>query len=432
VTSKDNSLDHAAAADVDDSRNVTDDTLLGGAIPLRQPIASFGYRAGLEAPLLAAFALGEPRKAPRSIVDLAAGVGSVGLSAAFWSRAATVRFVEDEPWTVSLLRHNVAAGGLGGRAHVVEASVDKILDEPDASRSLPRGIADLVLTNPPWFDESRGASPTEERRRRARMLGPDGVKPFLAAGRQLLGKGGRLCIAFPAPSLSSLLADLRATGLEPKRLRFLHGRATAPADVVFVEALPAKPGGLRVLPPWFIRTASEAYTAEIDDILRGRWSPPGLPPRGQKDRTMREDDLRTRPGSLKRCSRFPGGVAKWLGNGLQNHHTWVRIPSSPPSMFEKRPFQGAFFVSGCTARGEVVDRYVCLSFAGATASRRRSRCPRLSRGSARDERRADGCVSALSQAAICGYYSAHHDVPLLRFSLGRSVFDFSCRDRRLR
>ncbi len=24
-----------------------------------------------------------------------------------------------------------------------------------------------------------------------------------------------------------------------------------------------------------------------------------------------------------------GVVAKWLGNGLQNRHTWVRIPSTP-------------------------------------------------------------------------------------------------------
>jgi hypothetical protein len=26
-----------------------------------------------------------------------------------------------------------------------------------------------------------------------------------------------------------------------------------------------------------------------------------------------------------------GVVAKWLGNGLQNRHTWVRIPSTPPN-----------------------------------------------------------------------------------------------------
>jgi hypothetical protein len=36
----------------------------------------------------------------------------------------------------------------------------------------------------------------------------------------------------------------------------------------------------------------------------------------------------------KRRHEFSGEVAKWLGNGLQNRYTRVRIPSSPPSSFE--------------------------------------------------------------------------------------------------
>ena len=31
------------------------------------------------------------------------------------------------------------------------------------------------------------------------------------------------------------------------------------------------------------------------------------------------------------AARNRGAVAKRLGNGLQNHHTWVRIPSAPPA-----------------------------------------------------------------------------------------------------
>ena len=31
-----------------------------------------------------------------------------------------------------------------------------------------------------------------------------------------------------------------------------------------------------------------------------------------------------------------GAVAKRLGNGLQNHHTWVRIPSAPPVILARR------------------------------------------------------------------------------------------------
>jgi hypothetical protein len=37
-------------------------------------------------------------------------------------------------------------------------------------------------------------------------------------------------------------------------------------------------------------------------------------------------DLRRLKGSEKQAF---GAVAKWLGNGLQNRHTWVQIPSAP-------------------------------------------------------------------------------------------------------
>src|SRR5215831_224956 len=46
-------------------------------------------------------------------------------------------------------------------------------------------------------------------------------------------------------------------------------------------------------------------------------------------------DRSARPGQgsgLRRARETTefGVVAKWLGNGLQNRHTWVRIPSTPP------------------------------------------------------------------------------------------------------
>lgn len=271
--------------------DTTDDTLLGGRVRVRQPRK--GYRVGLEAPLLAAFGLEEPRKPPRHIVDLGAGVGSVGLCASHFSPRARVSLVEDEPETARLAAHNVAENGVADRATVIATSVVDTVDV------LGKGTADLVLTNPPWFGEDAGFVPTDERRRRARTLGSAGVTPFLVTGRQLLGRGGRLAIAFPAPSLVALLGALSAAGLVPKRIRFLHGRATANADVVFVEAMPAKPGGLRIFPPWSVRTATEAYAPEIAAILQGEWAPPS-----KIRQSARQDDLRSRSGRLQRPPRF--------------------------------------------------------------------------------------------------------------------------------
>lgn len=36
---------------------------------------------------------------------------------------------------------------------------------------------------------------------------------------------------------------------------------------------------------------------------------------------------------------LPGAVAKWLGNGLQNRHTSVRIRSAPPGPFPSLTYE---------------------------------------------------------------------------------------------
>ncbi len=40
------------------------------------------------------------------------------------------------------------------------------------------------------------------------------------------------------------------------------------------------------------------------------------------------------PAEKMKASRSFGAVAKWLGNGLQNRHTSVRIRSAPPPWFD--------------------------------------------------------------------------------------------------
>ena len=46
------------------------------------------------------------------------------------------------------------------------------------------------------------------------------------------------------------------------------------------------------------------------------------------------DRCRLTPAEKMKASRSFGAVAKWLGNGLQNRHTSVRIRSAPLSWFD--------------------------------------------------------------------------------------------------
>ena len=244
---------------------VSRDRILGGRVQLAQPTR--GYRVNGDAILLAAFAArrigaassARPSLAPaRALVDLGAGVGAVALSALALGAARRAVLVEIDPGYAALATDNVHANGHEGRAEVFVGDVRA------AARALA-GTADLVVANPPYVPVGRGRPPAEHR---ARARAGD-VLVFLDAARTLLGDRGRACFVNPAIETTTQHGALRARGLEPKRLAFVHGGPRVPARVVLVEALPGRPGGLVVSPPVVETDGSGRPTAELAAVLRG-------------------------------------------------------------------------------------------------------------------------------------------------------------------
>jgi len=215
-------------------------TLFEGKLTLHQPARGEGYRVNIDALHLAAFA--GTRRARRA-VDLGAGVGAVALALLFARAVATVRLVESDRAAAELARANLAANGWIDRAEVDCADVTRAAHEH-------AGEADLVVSNPPYIEPGRGRAPAQPARARARS---GSLASFTDAARRFLGRRGRACFVYPASELATLLALLRSAGLEPKRMRAVHAKATRPARVVLVEAQPGKHGGLVVEPPLFER-----------------------------------------------------------------------------------------------------------------------------------------------------------------------------------
>jgi tRNA1Val (adenine37-N6)-methyltransferase len=232
------------------------DTLFDGRVVLRQPARGTGYRANVDALLLAAFAM-RGRTADVAF-DLGAGAGAVGLSLLHLDAARRVVFVEIDETAAALARANAAENGWGERAEIACADVR------DLARARA-GEAQLVVCNPPYVAPGRGRVPANDARARARS---GDLAAFVEAARDLAGRRARVCFVYPAHELNTLLATLRRTGLEPKRLRAVHATHGAPARIVLVEAQPAKPGGLSVLPP-LVERVSGLYGPEMASLLAG-------------------------------------------------------------------------------------------------------------------------------------------------------------------
>lgn len=226
---------------------------------LAQPARGGGYRVNVDAVLLAAFAAGALADGParhvrcaRAAFDLGAGVGAVGLSLLHLGAAAHVTMIEVDAPLAKLAESNASSNGWADRVDVMRADVSHLA-------ALPSGAADLVVCNPPYVEPGRGRTPAPSRAR-ARS-GPLSV--FLDAARRLAGRRARVCLVYPAIEATTLLTELRARGLEPKRLRPVHGRRHDAARVVLVECCAGRPGGLALEPP-LVETSSGTPAILID------------------------------------------------------------------------------------------------------------------------------------------------------------------------
>lgn len=237
---------------------VTEDRLLGGRVLLRQPRQG-ALRASVDAVLLAAAI---PARPGDSILEAGCGTGAAFLCLAARVPGLRVTAVERDPALAALARANARANGLA------EGESARILPGDVRDLALARGLGRHAhaLANPPWWPG--GTRPPAARRSGATHEAEAGLADwaaFLAAG---LEPGGTLTLILPAARFDAGIAALGAAGCGAAALLPLWPRQGAPARRVIVQARRARRGPARVLPGLALHGPGQAYTAEVEAILR--------------------------------------------------------------------------------------------------------------------------------------------------------------------
>ncbi len=224
----------------------------GGRLRIRQPRC--GYRFSIDAVLLAGFLRPRPR---RRIADLGTGCGVIALLLAARCPKTRIVAVELQEELADLARENVSRNGLSSVIEVVEGDLRRL-----SRRDLGGGF-DAVVSNPPFRTPGRGRVCRDEGRAVARHEITLALDDLLQAVRRLLDPGGRLALIYDAARTADLLCGMRAQGLEPKRLRFVHGTPRHPARMVLVEARRGGRPGVLVESPLLLFDAQGRYTPEV-------------------------------------------------------------------------------------------------------------------------------------------------------------------------
>ena len=237
--------------------DLTRDRLLGGRIEIDQPAR--GYRAGMDAALLAAACEAKPGE---RVLEAGCGVGGALLSAA--ARRPGARFVglERDAAMADLARTNAAANAMADRLEILTGEVEA------GFKTLGLPPFDHVFSNPPFFDDAaalRAPAPGKV----GAWMADGGLEAWTGFLLKAVREGGTITLIHRADRLADIL-----TLLAPKagsfRVRAIQPFTDEPAKRVMVRAIKTGKAPLVLLPALVLHPRDgDKHTAEVEAILRG-------------------------------------------------------------------------------------------------------------------------------------------------------------------
>ena len=234
---------------------IVENALLGGRVRLRQPAK--GYRAGMDAALLAAAVAAAPGE---RVIEAGCGAGAVLMQIAARCPGVALTGLERDPAMAALARENATLNGADSQ--ILEGDVAA------GFRALDLPQFDRAVSNPPFFDDPAALRAPAEGKRGAWMA-DDGLKAWTTFLLKSVREGGRIAVIHRADRLADLLALLGETA-GSFAVRGIHPYTDEPAKRVLVQAIKTGKAPLRLLPPLVLHDRSGAkHTAEAEAILRG-------------------------------------------------------------------------------------------------------------------------------------------------------------------
>lgn len=242
---------------------VTDDAFLGGALHILQP--RDGYRAGVDAVLLAAAAPAETGHGER-VLDAGAGVGVVGLAVARRVADAQVVLVERDAGLAQLARSNIERNGLTGRVKALEADVELPLGGQPALAALAESF-DHALANPPFHIEGRGTAAPDAAKAASNAMAEASLSRWLRFLAAMVRPSGSVTVIHKAEALPALLAacEGRFGALE---VLPIHARADAAAIRVIVQGTKGSRAPASLLPQLTLHGDDNGFRPEVERVLR--------------------------------------------------------------------------------------------------------------------------------------------------------------------
>ncbi len=235
---------------------VTEDSLLGGRVKLRQPAS--GYRAAID-PIFLAAAI--PAGAQDYVLDMGCGVGAAALCLAARVPFCRIAGFELQRDLVRLASLNIELNGLAGR---VTAMHGDLLNLPPR---LAPGSFDHVMANPPFLEAAATTAPADPGTAAARIEGDADLASWVRVALLMVRSRGSLTFIHRADRLETLLALIAGKAGEIVVFPLWPGEGK-PAKRVIIRARKQIATPTRLAPGLMLHQPDGRFTAAAEAILR--------------------------------------------------------------------------------------------------------------------------------------------------------------------
>ena len=216
------------------------------------------FPMGTDSILLADFAHPGPRD---RILDLGTGTGILPILLLFERPGCTASAIELEETACGIAQTNFDSNGLSDRIRLISG------DLRQHRQLIPTGQFDLTVSNPPYFGTGTGPDAASGLKN-ARGDGTCSLEDLCQAAAWATRWGGSFCLVFRPDRLCDLIAALRSSGFEPKRLRPVHHTHSSPVNLILVEARRGGNPGLIWEKDLYLRDEHGNESPELQKIYR--------------------------------------------------------------------------------------------------------------------------------------------------------------------
>lgn len=234
----------------------TQDLLLGGKIVLRQP--ANGYRVSIDPLLLAATVNAEPGD---TILDVGAGVGTVGLCLAVRLPYCKIIGIERQKDLVRLANDNIVLNNLRDCVEVLHGD----LQSPPPR--LAAGSYSQVVSNPPYFENNQGRISPIVSKALSNHANDFNLENWLKFCLLMLKPSGKLTFIYRTEMLDKLIS-LFYGKVGDIKIFPLWQNSNQVAKRVIVQGEKGSKGGLNLLPGMILHNLDGSFTKETDNILK--------------------------------------------------------------------------------------------------------------------------------------------------------------------